>query len=216
MIEKENIRESRLIPYPYGIANLITLEYGNDVSFTARDTERMIFDILTDREREVIELRWQDGLTLKEAGDLCHVTSERIRAIENRALNKLVYPPNFKPYTAVPYGKWEEESAARAKAEERLDLCLRRQSNETPSGTDNALFDPKNIFIEDLQDCISYHAAKCLKLAGYVTLNDLLEIPALADLERIKGLGRKSIHAILSYIHGRDLRMAWETNPKYR
>jgi RNA polymerase primary sigma factor len=51
---------------------------------------------LTDREREVLELRFglKDGRdhTLEEVSDFFNVTRERIRQIEAKALRKLRHP----------------------------------------------------------------------------------------------------------------------------
>ena len=51
---------------------------------------------LTPRERSVIELRFglEDGRerTLEEVGEIFHVTRERIRQIESKALRKLRHP----------------------------------------------------------------------------------------------------------------------------
>jgi RNA polymerase primary sigma factor len=55
-----------------------------------------VMKTLTDREREVLELRFGleggEGKTLEEVGQLFHVTRERIRQIEAKALRKLRHP----------------------------------------------------------------------------------------------------------------------------
>ena len=59
-----------------------------------------VLHTLTDREREVIEMRFglKDGdcKTLEEVGDHFHVTRERIRQIEAKALRKLRHPSRSK------------------------------------------------------------------------------------------------------------------------
>jgi len=61
-----------------------------------RDRVRQSLDMLTDREREVLELRFGlvDGFdhTLEEVSDFFGVTRERIRQIESIALRKLRHP----------------------------------------------------------------------------------------------------------------------------
>lgn len=58
---------------------------------------RQVIDTLTDREREVLEFRFglADGLSrvLEEVGKQFHVTRDRIRMIEKKALKKLRRPP---------------------------------------------------------------------------------------------------------------------------
>ena len=55
-----------------------------------------VLKALTDREREVLELRFglKDGrsYTLEEVGQIFGVTRERIRQIEAKALRKLRHP----------------------------------------------------------------------------------------------------------------------------
>lgn len=71
---------------PAEAANLSALE---------RDLHKVLLT-LTDRERRVIELRYglEDGRTrtLEEVGAVFHVTRERIRQIEAKALRKLRHP----------------------------------------------------------------------------------------------------------------------------
>ena len=61
-----------------------------------RDQVKSALAVLTDREREVLELRYGliDGKdhTLEEVGKYFHVTRERIRQIEAKALRKLRHP----------------------------------------------------------------------------------------------------------------------------
>ena len=58
---------------------------------------RKALDVLPDRERQVIELRYglsgMEPLTLEEVGRAFGVTRERIRKIENNTLKKLVGLP---------------------------------------------------------------------------------------------------------------------------
>ncbi len=61
-----------------------------------REHVRRALDVLTDREREVLEMRFglKDGQdhTLEEVGQYFRVTRERIRQIEAKALRKLRHP----------------------------------------------------------------------------------------------------------------------------
>ena len=64
---------------------------------------KAFFEKLNDQEKKVITLRYgldknyrKGGLTLKEIGAIMHLTGERIRMIEFRALNKMRYMANKK------------------------------------------------------------------------------------------------------------------------
>ncbi len=66
-----------------------------------REQVRNAMSILTDREREVLEMRFglKDGQdhTLEEVGQFFKVTRERIRQIEAKALRKLRHPTRSRP-----------------------------------------------------------------------------------------------------------------------
>lgn len=68
-----------------------------------KDDIKCLFEKLNDQEKKVIILRYgldknyrKGGLTLKEIGAIMHLTGERIRMIEFRALNKMRYMANKK------------------------------------------------------------------------------------------------------------------------
>jgi RNA polymerase sigma factor (sigma-70 family) len=74
--------------------------------------QKTMNEILTDREREVIELRFGIGnggrpLMLKEVGAIYHVTPERVRQIESKALKKLRWhqPKKLNPLYEFTIGR---------------------------------------------------------------------------------------------------------------
>ena len=64
-----------------------------------RDHIEQAMDVLNPRERTIIEMRYglKDGhsLSLEEVSVLFHLTRERIRQIEVKALRKLRYPERY-------------------------------------------------------------------------------------------------------------------------
>ena len=72
-------------------------ESAAEESALRRDVHQVL-ESLTERERQVIELRFGliDGRerTLEEVGALFHVTRERIRQIETKAIRRLRHPPH--------------------------------------------------------------------------------------------------------------------------
>ena len=72
-----------------------------EATFTLLHEQLMeALDTLTEREQQVLRLRFglDDGKprTLEEVGKQCHVTRERIRQIEAKALRKLRHPSRSK------------------------------------------------------------------------------------------------------------------------
>ena len=65
-----------------------------------RETLENLMEELTDREREVLRMRYgfEDGdeKTLEEVGQMFGVTRERIRQIESKAIKKLSYPTRIR------------------------------------------------------------------------------------------------------------------------
>lgn len=103
---------------------------------------------LTERERQILFLRYQERKTLREIGEIIGVTQERIRSQESRAIFRLAKPPLL---GYIKYGKvaFEQRIAAR-KAEkekeynergfniplEELDLSVRAFNNLKKIGCD--------------------------------------------------------------------------------
>ena len=103
---------------------------------------------LTERERQILFLRYQERKTLKEIGEIIGVTAERIRSQELRAIYRLRKPPLL---GYIKYGKVAcEQLIATRKAEkekeynergfniplEELDLSVRAFNNLKKIGCD--------------------------------------------------------------------------------
>ena len=75
-----------------GISPLLRLDLASE---SLRGFVRKWLSSLGERERQIVEWRYGlhgKGLTLQEAGERLGITRERVRQIENRAINKLRYP----------------------------------------------------------------------------------------------------------------------------
>lgn len=56
--------------------------------------DHILQTVLTDREREIIQMRYQEHLSLRKSAERQNCTGERIRQIEQKALHKLQRPTN--------------------------------------------------------------------------------------------------------------------------
>jgi RNA polymerase sigma factor (sigma-70 family) len=54
-----------------------------------------LLDILPPRDKEMIELKYLHGMTLKEIGDRYGITIERVRQIEHRSFRRMMHPDHM-------------------------------------------------------------------------------------------------------------------------
>lgn len=90
-------KESIITIWPYNLAHVIT--YGDGTEVSDEEASQMynlyipyLFNLLstvTEREREVIELRFKEGLGFEQIGNEFNVSRARIAEIEAKALRKL-------------------------------------------------------------------------------------------------------------------------------
>ena len=126
---------------------------------------------LTERERQILQLRYQERKTLKAIGDIIGVTPERIRSQESRAIFRLVKPPLL---GYIKYGKVAfEQILAERKAEKE------KEYNERGF----------NIPLEELD--LSVRAFNNLKKIGCDTVADVVELTDEKILS-VSSLGKKT------------------------
>ena len=65
-----------------------------------------VLETLTNREALVLQCRFWQDLTMEEVGIKLHITRERVRQIEAKALRKLRHPS--RSYRLLPYSLWSE------------------------------------------------------------------------------------------------------------
>jgi RNA polymerase primary sigma factor len=105
-----------------------------------------VLDTLTDRERRVLSLRFglHDGYsrTLEEVGKTFHVTRERIRQIEAKALRKMRHPTRIRQFKGFLEGEVEQQEASfdsfqkPNRKQEKLDFISQlKQLGIKPDGT---------------------------------------------------------------------------------
>lgn len=157
------------------------------------ETADWLVSTLKDSERQVIEMRYKDGLTLQKCGELLGVTRERIRQIQNKALRRLRTPKCCQRLrVGISEYKRAEQEYIKAK-EEIWQKEINKIKDSLQSGNERD--------IEDLD--LSVRAFNALKLNGINTIEtlvDKLEYLGEADFEgwllSIHNLGRKSAEEI--------------------
>ena len=128
--EDFHMRDDITSYFPYNVAVLImhpNLETPEDLS-EARDLADHVYapavmesiNSLTERERNVIIMRFDNMMTLEEIGKEFKVNRERIRQIEARALRKLRYPSRWK--------KWRKDTMDKAMKAEAECFVLKAEN----------------------------------------------------------------------------------------
>ena len=190
---------TRELPYPENLyCAIFGVEFYREIPDDGLDKA---LEILTEREKTLIQFRFKDGLTLVEVGDKFGVKQERIRQIESRALRRLRHPKQ------VQYLKYGEEAIAEFNAyqeetrklvhEKRFALMkqLQQQREEALLDAERAnIENPFGLTIGELG--LSVRAFNCLARAGFKTLS-CISAKTKADLLRVRNMGAKSLNEIV-------------------
>lgn len=208
--------ELKSIPYPYNLMEMVrdtyTAEQGaeviNSFDYTPKNIRAMVSESLSERECQVIEQRYRDGMTLEEVAKAHNVTRERIRQIEVKALRKLAHPNRLKKYASVSYRDWCAEREAHIKAEERLDWFLQHGEYRVETESKDVVKAASaTIKVEDMG--LSVRSYNCLKRAGIDTAEQISAI-GYDDALKIRNLGKRSLDEVIQKMHLLGLKMKWE------
>ena len=217
MSDNEKKKTLREMPYPYNLMEVLREQVQGadeadlaDMDFTPSAIRAMVQENLTERETQIIEMRYRDKMSLEQTAIAHNVTRERIRQIEAKALRKLNHPGRLKSYAAVPYRAWLAERVAREKAEQRLDWFLQHGSYAVVLAEKDVRTSEEiagETYIEDLD--LSVRSFNCLKRAQINTVAQILALDYDVAIH-IRNLGKRSLEEIVRKIHEMGLLMKWE------
>ena len=169
------------------------------------------FSALTDREREVLRMRYVDGLTYEATGKAYGVTRERIRQVESKALRKLRHP---RVAQVIREGEDAVRAHRMAKAtlleetaklneqvvEVRRHAALLREIMNSGTANSEAVKVVKkyatNLDIDIIEMELSVRAYNCLKRAGFNRIADLVGV-SRGDLMKVRNLGARSTNEVI-------------------
>lgn len=178
--------------YPRNLmAAIMQQDYYNDKLPDIEDVTNTLLTLLP-HERNVIEFRYRDGLTLKETGENLGVTNERIRQIELKALRKLRHKSRLNNLVYVQVKASDYNALLNEVRKLRADVS--RLMIEMDTDPDFIIKKNKQVPIEDLN--LSIRPYNCLLRAGINTIGDILT----HDLLRVRNLGRKSLREIVNAV----------------
>lgn len=157
---------------------------------------------LTDREQNVLKMRFMSGMTLEECAKAMNVGRERIRQVEAKALRKLRHPRHWKRWHLDTMEKAIEEGKERSRLElENEILRSKLKSLEVPEKDfmnlpeSAKLPKPTDVDIGEME--LSVRSYNCLKRAMINNISDL-EGVTVDDLMRVRNLGRKSMEEVIA------------------
>lgn len=123
-----NIPQGYEAPYPYNLMDDIFTEPTDWI--LSEDNIKGLDDAiasLDEREQKIINLRYREGFTLEETGKVFHLTRDRIRQLQARAVRKLRNPARSKQ---ILYG---EEGSKRLKELQEKERALKLKEIELNS-----------------------------------------------------------------------------------
>lgn len=178
--------------YPRNLmAAIMQQDYYNDKLPDIEDVTNTLLTLLP-HEKDVIEFRYRDGLTLKETGENLGVTHERIRQIELKALRKLRHKSRLNNLVYVQVKASDYNALLNEVRKLRADVS--RLMIEMDTDPDFIIKKNKQVPIDELD--LSIRPYNCLLRAGINTIGDILT----HDLLRVRNLGRKSLREIVNAV----------------
>lgn len=152
---------------------------------------KSFFAQLNEREQKVLMYRFELNLTLEETAKKFgeHITRERIRQIEAKAIRKLKY----KAHELIS----RQEKMLKELTYIRNGINKLLGDENTPTE-----FTVKYIKIEECNFAIRTY--NCLKRAGIYTVDEVIEKIKDGTIINVRNLGRKSVQEIIDYLekHG--------------
>ena len=171
-----------------------------------------LLDSLTEREKNVLLLRFKDRKTLLAVGELLGVSKERVRQIEVRALRKLRHPARLSKIKSITIDEHKKILEDIMKIEDENyritnkynELVKAIQSGGVLNITEKEkVANTREINIEDLG--LSVRAYNCLHRKDIKNLKDLTEI-SIDELFNIRNIGIKTANEIIYTVESRGYR----------
>lgn len=177
---------AKMMEYP---DNLINAIFGDVAEYnTAPDLLGSIeycLYTLNDRERELINRRFKQGITLEESGKIFNIGKERTRQIISGALRKLRHPSRSELI----------KRGLKGLIEMKLEFMLDRVSESSETAETKL-----EMTIDELD--ISRRAYFCLHRAGLYTVRDILKVIQDGSLLKVRNLGMFTAREVVNAIRG--------------
>lgn len=227
-----HLPESRHVelPWPYNLLKAVTHEDWNDI-YTEDQMNGLnkAINSLHERDQRVIRMYFEQGMKLEDVGAAEGVTGSRAREIAVRAIKRLSHPNNciyiIKGVQGAElesrYSKFiakleEDKNKAEADYEQYINAISKKkelvQEILASSGSDRECYELiendgypswySTIYTLDL----SNRCRNCLARAGIRTMEDIVKSAKSEKLEKVPGLGKKSLRELMSKVNPKFLK----------
>lgn len=151
---------------------------------------------LDERQQKVLRMRYEQGLTYREIGEVFGVGAERVRQIKVSALNELREPKYYLQLCAVPkievvrlQSEVKELARQKKELEEQTEILAGQVSKTDEKKATVQKKTPLDAPIGELD--LPMRSLTCLTAHGVKTIGELLSYTK-SDLQGIRNLGKKS------------------------
>lgn len=158
---------------------------------------------LSDREQQIIEMRFKHYMTLDECASRMKVTRERIRQVEAKVLRKLRNPARRFAFDIDKlYAERNEAIVERDKLKlenivlrDKLNDLLKTDIGSIANEETEKQIKPKEIYIDEME--LSVRSYNCIRRAGFTKVSDFQDV-TVERLMHVRNLGRRSLEEIVA------------------
>ena len=203
-------------PYPYNLIEDIFGYETNDITKVInipilpdqeKGLEHILNNNLTERSKDILQLYYKEGKTLREIADSYSISKERVNQIMAKALRTLRHPSSSH---YIKYGLRENiikiENTRLDLMEDSLDKRLneleekrKKIKNFEEEIEDKNTTDAMVFYHMDLKRLgLSIRPYNCLKRRGCLTVSDVIKLEKEDVLHTVRNLGKKSYDEIIT------------------
>lgn len=199
-----------IFTWPYNLIESIYQLDGNECIEFDMDGLEQAISTLTEREKELIRLRYREEMTLREVADHIDRSTEVVRQALNKACRKLRHPARNR---LIRYGTLGTERIRELDAREKTVAAKEQELNfrekrieerEQKAGIDSTVVPEKDLMTDSILELdLSVRSYNCLVRSGCKTVGDVSRIAKNGKLMDIRNMGKKCAEEVLCILRDR-------------
>jgi len=176
--------------YPFNMALRIFGDKETSITIYIPGVDKALAT-LTEREADILKMRYSEKMTLKQIGKIYGIGQERVRQIEAKALRKMRHPSRTVLYKSVSVKEFRDQKEAYQKLSADYEL-IRTAFENIAAKPASQIVEISEILQTPIEEVnFSTRTYNCLYRAGKNTLGDIVEMTE-RELMNVRNLGRKS------------------------